>query len=1035
MNRILMLGVLLVFLTTAAYSQSAKTHPPVKGQVSHSEPLRVSWPGKAEIPPAENPFQLPTPTLQPIGALQNRAGNAAPKVRIERDAAGHPIAFDGSTEVSRNLPEATAPDLAAMAYLTSLNPEGIQNPELEFVVTAQRQDAKGNQHVRVQQVYQNLEVYGGELTIHSRNGVFDLATGRYKNTPSLSSLTPALSEADALEQVKAALPNVEFKTNWTDMDLQVVGGSPVDAQLLVYNNQLVWHLEVHPNLMRRYIFFVDAQTGAILNQYDHTCSVAGTGHSHNDPKEKPEVLDGPVTANGLDLFNINRSFGAWQAGSFFYMEDASKPMFNNSASNMPSDPVGTIITLDALNTSPEVSSSFNYQLVSSGSLTFNHKKAVSAHYNSIKCYDYFKNTFNRNSINGLGGNILSFVNVSEANGSSMENAFWNGDAMWYGNGGSTFKELARGLDVGGHEMTHGVVEKTANLEYQYESGALNESFADIFGAMIDRDDWKIGEDVMQPGQSPGGCLRDLSNPHNNASQGSNWWQPNHVNEQYNGSLDNGGVHINSGIPNHAFYLFANNAAVGKDKAEQVYYIALTDYLVKSSQFVDLRIAVIAAATAEYGTTVANAAAAAFDQVGIVGNAPGGNYLGQLSVNPGDDYALCVTQDLNDLDLATGAGTILGTLYDQGVASRPSITDNGSQIVFVNEAGHIIGIDLAYTNGQINFSTSTLSNAAEWRNAAISKDGRYIAGLTSTANNLIYVFDLLSIVGDFEVFELYNPTYTQGQITGEVQYADVLEFDYSGNFIMYDAFNELSNNQGEDISYWDIGFIQFWENNAFTNGSNAFISKLFNGIPEKTSIGNPAFAKNSPFVIAFDYIDNLNGQYDIYGANVETGDYDVIIQDNGDLGWPNYNRTDNALLTEYPGFLNYNLYLEGLNPDKISSSGQGTGFVDARVWGVWFANGNRSLQVDAKETILETMDIRVSPNPGNGWVKVQLESASGGPIQIQLVDMLGRTILQQQKMLQSGTNTFDLDFQSQANGTYWLRLSTGTEMGVLQLIKQ
>ena len=141
----------------------------------------------------------------------------------------------------------------------------------------------------------------------------------------------------------------------------------------------------------------------------------------------------------------------------------------------------------------------------------------------------------------MGGNILAFFNVAELNGSgdpvSMENAFWNGAAMWYGNGGSSFKELARGLDVGGHEMTHGVVEKTANLVYQDESGALNESFADIFGAMIDRDDWRMGEDVMQPGASPSGALRDLSNPANGDTPGGgnnlggDFWQPGHVNQK------------------------------------------------------------------------------------------------------------------------------------------------------------------------------------------------------------------------------------------------------------------------------------------------------------------------------------------------------------------------------------------------------------------------------------------------------------------------------------------------------------------------
>ncbi|MCB0574365.1 MAG: M4 family metallopeptidase, partial [Saprospiraceae bacterium] len=332
------------------------------------------------------------------------------------------------------------------------------------------------------------------------------------------------------------------------------------------------------------------------------------------------------------------------------------------------------------------------------------------------------------SIDGVGGNILAFVNVSESNGASMENAYWNGAAMWYGKGGSTFQELARGLDVGGHEMTHGVVEKTANLVYQSESGALNESFADIFGAMIDRDDWQIGEDVMQPGTNA--ALRSLQDPHNGVSSNSPWWQPKHVNEQYNGSQDNGGVHINSGIPNHAFYLFAIQASVGKDKAEQVFYKALRDYLVKSSKFVDLRIAVLQAANELYGSAVANAAASAFDQVGILGSSPGGNYLGQLQVNPGDDYILCVSNDYKNLDLAIGNGTVLGTIYNQGLKSRPSITDNGSQIVFVNAAGHIITVDMVYTQTDIIPTVNPpISAAPVWRNAAISKDGRFVASLT------------------------------------------------------------------------------------------------------------------------------------------------------------------------------------------------------------------------------------------------------------------------------------------------------------------
>src|SRR6185436_18716992 len=113
-----------------------------------------------------------------------------------------------------------------------------------------------------------------------------------------------------------------------------------------------------------------------------------------------------------------------------------------------------------------------------------------------------------------GGNIVSIINVTDENDNNMDNAFWSGAAMFYGNGNQAFTSLAKGLDVAGHEMSHGVIQNTANLEYLSQSGALNESYADIFGSLIDRDDYKMGEDVVKLNFFPSGALRDLSNPHN-----------------------------------------------------------------------------------------------------------------------------------------------------------------------------------------------------------------------------------------------------------------------------------------------------------------------------------------------------------------------------------------------------------------------------------------------------------------------------------------------------------------------------------------
>ncbi|MCB0526914.1 MAG: M4 family metallopeptidase [Saprospiraceae bacterium] len=1042
MKKILLLALLLP--ACGLLAQSAKKNPPLQKKTYTPAEPKLNAP-KPAVPPAENPFGLPAVTLRPIPALVPLSAPSAPQIRITRGENGLPILFEGRTEASVPTGDVNSD---ALNYLASLNPAGIAEPLAEFTAVRVETDQLGNSHVRLEQQYQGVPVYGGELIAHLRNGAFDLLNGRYYPTPQLNSVQPAINADRAVELVKEAIGPGKVKTNWSADELKLLNTAPYRTQLVIYhhnaqldNERLVWYVEAHPNLLSREIYFIDAVSGDVIHHYDYTCKIDGGRHEHQEHSDTPapetdreaNIPPPPTDGSGFDLFNVLRSFKVWQQNGTYYMEDATKSMFNSSASNMPGDPVGVIVTLDALNTSPE-NQNFDYTLVNSGSASFNNKAAVSAHLNSVKSYDYYQSTFNRKSIDGVGGNILAFVNVSESNGASMENAYWNGAAMWYGKGGSTFQELARGLDVGGHEMTHGVVEKTANLVYQSESGALNESFADIFGAMIDRDDWQIGEDVMQPGTNA--ALRSLQDPHNGVSSNSPWWQPKHVNEQYNGSQDNGGVHINSGIPNHAFYLFAIQASVGKDKAEQVFYKALRDYLVKSSKFVDLRIAVLQAANELYGSAVANAAASAFDQVGILGSSPGGNYLGQLQVNPGDDYILCVSNDYKNLDLAIGNGTVLGTIYNQGLKSRPSITDNGSQIVFVNAAGHIITVDMVYTQTDIIPTVNPpISAAPVWRNAAISKDGRFVASLTDDGDNLIYVYDILT--NQQEVFTLYNPTYSNGgQVTGEVQYADVLEFDHSGNYIMYDSYNELSNSQGLDISYWDIGFLKFWENGGFTNGNNAFISKLFNGLPEKTSVGNPAFAKNSPYVIAFDYIDEQSNQYDVYGANVETGDYNVVLANNGDLGWPNYNRLDNAMIYEGPNSSGVtNIYTRGLAADKITPSGNESLLIGNRNWGVWYADGDRSLVVGTNEPGQAAFDLSLSPNPAVDVTYLNITAKNASQARVSLINLMGKTLQSRELQLAEGANRLDLNLHELPSGTYIVQLFSGGSAAALKLVKQ
>ncbi|NNJ10993.1 peptidase M4 family protein [Chloroflexales bacterium ZM16-3] len=254
--------------------------------------------------------------------------------------------------------------------------------------------------------------------------------------------------------------------------------------------------------------------------------------------------------------------------------------------------------------------------------------AQAAHDGAGVVYDYYMNTFKRDAYDGQGSPMISTVHYG-SDPEDAENAAWVGEysQMIYGDGGQIFKPLPYGLDVVGHEFTHGVIESSAGLIYEKQPGALNESFADIFGALIDRGNWTIGEQVVKSPPYPVPYLRSLQDPnaggrYNAGKPLSSVGQPATMKEYANlpnsRRSDNGGVHVNSGIPNRAAYLVAQ--ALGPDKMEQIYYRTLTQYLTPDADFKDAADATARAAADLYGAAEVTAVKAAFAQVGITTSA-------------------------------------------------------------------------------------------------------------------------------------------------------------------------------------------------------------------------------------------------------------------------------------------------------------------------------------------------------------------------------------------------------------------------------
>lgn len=209
-------------------------------------------------------------------------------------------------------------------------------------------------------------------------------------------------------------------------------------------------------------------------------------------------------------------------------------------------------------------------------------------------YDFYFEAYGRNSIDDHGMRLDSSVHY----GKGYDNAFWNGAQMVYGDGdGTLFQRFTKSVDVIGHELTHGVTAREANLDYRDQPGALNESISDVFGSLVKQHglgqtaaeaDWLIGEGLFTA-KVHGTALRSMKAPgtaYDDPVLGRDP-QPTHMKDFVQTTDDDGGVHINSGIPNHAFYLAA--VALGGpawEKAGRIWYVALCDRLKATSDFAE-----------------------------------------------------------------------------------------------------------------------------------------------------------------------------------------------------------------------------------------------------------------------------------------------------------------------------------------------------------------------------------------------------------------------------------------------------------------
>ncbi len=972
-----------------------------------------------QIDPTAQPLRLPsivsTQPFKPIPALKWNKSESAEQLRINRDPHnGMPMEIEGlkhnlsPTELKDEAKVRAAVPAALNTLSDALN---VSKGDAAFEILLVESDAQNRAHVKFQQVHKGIEVYGAQCWLHySPDGTIYFG-GRTRPEPSNKYLQPILTNEGAQA---AALTDYYVAEMKTEDYAQYATHATYESKLVLLPSEerlsdftLAWHVTLHPNILNRWEYYINALDGKVIDKYNHICAA------------------GPTTATANDLMGNPKTINVFQDG-LYYLINATKDMYTGSQTTKPGNGKGTIITMDFQNSTQQNPS---YKDITTSNNSGWSATAVSAHNNANLSYDYFKNTFNRKSFDNKGGDIISFINVAEAGGVGMDNAYWTGQYMIYGNGNTQFKPLARGLDVGGHELTHAVTQETANLEYKNESGALNESFSDIFGCMIDRDDWLQGEDVIQPSKFPSGAMRNLMDPHNGGnSLNDNGWQPNHMNEIYTGTQDQGGVHINSGIVNRAFYLIANT--IGKEKAEQIYYKALSQYLTKTSKFIDARLAVVKAATDLHGanSTEVNTAKQAFDTVGIL-DGSGSGTPSNLPTNPGSEKIVFADADVNDpneLYLTDPAISGFQALSQVPQNRKASVTDNGAYAFFVGTDKNIYNVQLTAP-----FTQTKMTTDAAWDNVAVSRDGARMAAVSTVADTSVWVYDFTK--QQWAKFRLYNPTTgTGGASIGGVRYADAIEWDYTGEYVLYDAYNVFTNTGGGFIDFWDMGIINTWSK-GINNWGDGTVFKIFSSLDEGINIGNATFSKNSPYIISFDFEDVNAGKISVLGANLETNTV-AIIWDNVTYGTPSYSKNDGRIA--FSGLDNSSnpiVAFIDVAADKITgNASSATSKVNLAKWPVWFATGNRTLPSAVKD--IETHVLKLYPNPANNLITIESESNFANDLQVKVANLLGEVVINNPVVSNVSAGKMDLDVSLLAAGSYLLSVSQNGNTKTIRFVK-
>ncbi|MEV6210670.1 M4 family metallopeptidase [Kitasatospora sp. NPDC051914] len=519
----------------------------------------------------------------------------------------------GAIQVAAGTAQASPAPVAAQQRAALIAQAGAEAPataralglagQEQLVATDAIVDADGTRHLRFDRTFAGLPVIGGDVVVHrDAEGAVKSVDRAVQGSVAPASLTPKLSAGQGAAKAHDAVAATVGTAPDADEPALTSVGAASGAELVV------WAASGAPRLAHRTtvegmradgtpssrLVVTDAATGAVLSSEE-------------------QIRTSNATGSGKGVYVGSVTLTTNYTGSTYQLKD------NTRGGQYTVDKNGTLYT-DADN------------VWGNGSASNGQSAAVDAQYGAAATWDFYKNTFGRNGIKNNGVGAYSKVHY----GNNYVNAFWSDSCfcMTYGDGSGNTHPLTA-IDVAGHEMTHGVTSNTARLNYSGESGGLNEATSDIFGTMVefyanlsvDTPDYLIGERLNLNGN--GTPLRYMDKPSKDGASADYW----------SSTVGNKDVHYSSGVGNHFFYLLAEGSGaktingvsynsptsngstvtgIGRAKAAQIWYRALTVYMTSTTNYKGARTATLNAAKDLYGSTSTeyNRVAAAWSAVNV-----------------------------------------------------------------------------------------------------------------------------------------------------------------------------------------------------------------------------------------------------------------------------------------------------------------------------------------------------------------------------------------------------------------------------------